>query len=95
MFKPGDEVTPYNPEWTDEHLRLAGLVRGGVYIVSAAWFERDSQAPGPAILLAGVTVPIGESFRAVCFRKVQRRRSEAAVEELKRICLPQRAPEAA
>lgn len=80
-FKPGDEVTLIKePDAEGQHL---GLQYGQVYTVKAVF--PLGQWIAMAIKEIGLTDPF-TGFNVAAFRKVQRRRSDAAVERLKSLC---------
>lgn len=89
MFKSGDEVTPYNPVWSDSELAESGLTRGGVYVVSEIGLNTEE---GPWLLLEGINSPLGEewAFKVDGFRKVQKRSTETGMSIFKEIAAGKR-----
>lgn len=103
MLKPGDEVECVDASW----MGSSPLREKCIYTVASvrpltggSIFLGNGSGSDVVVDLVEVKHPDrgwapDAGFDASRFRKVQRRRSEAAVEELKRICLPQREPESA
>ncbi|MED5549027.1 MAG: hypothetical protein VX529_06665 [Pseudomonadota bacterium] len=81
-FKPGDEVTPVDREWSDAELAHFNLERGRVYTVASLfWLERYQVT----VLCLSETDPgLDAGYNSRFFRKVQKRSTETGMEILRK-----------